>query len=79
MELPNIYKSNISIDNTENNYYRGSAKEINNDNIKLPMSVKLIYQNREFNTKIVNMTNNYYITKDGNVLFKEDVKIIEKE
>lgn len=79
MELPNIYKSNISIDNSENNYYRGSAKEINNDFIKLPMSVKLIYQNREFNTKIVNMTNNYYITKDGNVLFKEDVKIIEKE
>ena len=44
--------------------------------LKLPAKVKIRYQNREFTTTIVSMTNNYYITKEGNVLYKEDVTII---
>lgn len=73
MELPEIFKNKINI-NEDDKYYRGSFKE---NNFKLPMNVKIRYQNHEFNTTIVNMTNNYYITKDGNVLYKDDVTIIK--
>ena len=62
--------------NKEDKYYRGSFEESNE--LKLPAKVKIRYQNREFTTTIVNMTNNYYITKEGNVLYKEDVTIISK-
>ena len=75
MELPEIFKNKINI-NKEDKYYRGSFEKANE--LKLPVKVKIRYQNHEFTTTIVNMTNNYYITKDGNVLYKEDVAIINQ-
>ena len=75
MELPEILKNKINI-NKEDKYYRGSFEKSNE--LKLPAKVKIRYQNHEFTTTIVNMTNNYYITKDGNVLYKEDVAIISQ-
>lgn len=75
MELPEIFKNKINI-NKEDKYYRGSFEKANE--LKLPAKVKIRYQNHEFTTTIVNMTNNYYITKDGNVLYKEDVAIISQ-
>lgn len=75
MELPEIFKNKINI-NKEDKYYRGSFEKSNE--FKLPAKVKIRYQNHEFTTTIVNMTNNYYITKDGNVLYKEDVAIISQ-
>lgn len=76
MNLPDIFKNKINIDENKD-YYRGSARDIKNINV-LPMKVKIKYQNRIFNTIIVNMTDNYYITKDGNVLYRKDAEIIEK-
>ena len=75
MELPEIFKNKINI-NKEDKYYRGSFEKANE--LKWPATVKIRYQNHEFTTTIVNMTNNYYITKDGNVLYKEDVAIISQ-
>ena len=75
MELPEIFKNKINI-NKEDKYYRGSFEKANK--LKLPAKVKIRYQNHEFTTTIVNMTNNYYITKEGNVLYKEDVTIISQ-
>lgn len=75
MELPEIFKNKINI-NKEDKYYRGSFEKVNE--LKLPAKVKIRYQNHEFTTTIVNMTNNYYITKEGNVLYKEDVNIISQ-
>ncbi len=75
MELPEIFKNKINI-NKEDKYYRGSFEKANE--LNLPAKVKIRYQNHEFTTTIVNMTNNYYITKDGNVLYKEDVAIISQ-
>ena len=71
--LPEIFKNKINIDQ-DDKYYRGSFNE--SHELKLPAKVKIRYQNREFTTTIVSMTNNYYITKEGNVLYKEDVTII---
>ena len=76
MSLPEIFKNKIKIDDNKD-YYRGSARDIKENNT-LPMKVKIKYNNRLFNTIIVNMTDNYYITKDGNVLYKKDTEIIEK-
>lgn len=73
MELPEIFKNKINIDQ-DDKYYRGSFNECHE--LKLPAKVKIQYQNREFTTTIVSMTNNYYITREGNVLYKEDVTII---
>lgn len=75
MELPEIFKNKINI-NKDDKYYRGSFEKVNE--LKLPAKVKIRYQNHEFTTTIVNMTNNYYITKEGNVLYKEDVNIISQ-
>ena len=75
MELPEIFKNKINI-NKDDKYYRGSFEKANE--LNLPAKVKIRYQNHEFTTTIVNMTNNYYITKDGNVLYKEDVTIISQ-
>ena len=66
-------QNKINIDQ-DDKYYRGSFNE--SHELKLPAKVKIRYQNREFTTTIVSMTNNYYITKEGNVLYKEDVTII---
>ena len=75
MELPEIFKNKINI-NKDDKYYRGSIEKANE--LKLPAKVKIRYQNHEFTTTIVNMTSNYYITKEGNVLYKKDVAIISQ-
>lgn len=74
MKLPEIFKNKIEIDD-DNNYYRGTFKEKKNT---LPMKLRIKYLNNEFITTIVNQTDNYYITKDNKVLYKDDVKIIER-
>lgn len=78
MSLPEIFKNKINI-NDDNKYFRGSAKNIDTCDCTLPFKAKIKYHNKTFNVNVINMTDNYYITSNRNVLYKKDVKILEKE
>lgn len=75
MKLPEIFKNKINVDENDNKYYRGSFKE---ENVSFPMKCKIKYQNRILQTTFINETTNYYITKDGLVLYKDDIEIITR-